>query len=503
MKGRVEKAVILIIAAFCLQTSVYADGKTINGAYSFYSDRQLANYCEGAGWKYGNIYSYFWEDDTHNLIRRSSVGYQYDAYEDILEALIKELKSNGDTEFDSNEGNGESSFGHALGNIPDYSGYVNEVNRLVDTALAECGEGETPEYSDCVKYNSDLGLQDGRPWSASFVCWCADRCGLLNETFGPARALCSDLYDDLTGKGYCSYNCSTIKQWGGEEYLAVPGDIVFWRGTNDSEYTRTGIVTETGKDYIVITQGNTASGHVLPITYTKTSAEFSQGRIIHVTYPNSVFNGDAVKAVIGFLQALNFSNSAILGILGNMDAESGLIPYRCENDQNRSNAYSDSYSYTKAVDAGEISKTEFISAQTGNFGPGYGLVQFSYGPYKESVYDLAQKRGTSVSDPETQLIALVNIWKAESVTIDKTYSIAGRDDSITRSFMRSLGYTQYDTATTFDLLMKVPDTDEGARIACNIVLSIFEKPRTFNLEDRIARMGKYSSELSRGGVSDP
>lgn len=503
MKKPLSAGIALVLACMTIQPAVYAENKDIQDAYNFYGEKQIDNYCEGAGWEAQNINSFTWYDSKNNYLCRNSSGFQYDAYKDIMEALIKELKESGDDSLTmETDESGESDFGKVAGNIPDYSEYVNEVNSLIKTALAECGEGENPEYSDKVKYNTDLGLQDGKPWSAAFICWCADKCGLLNDTFGPARALCSDLYNDLTGKGYESYICSSIEQWGGNGYIAVPGDIIFWRGEADTEYTRAGIITETGDDYIVITQGNTASGHVLPITYESASKEFSKGSIVHVVYPNCVFNGDSLAAIIGFLRAQGFNNAAILGILGNMDAESGLIPYRCQNDQNNSNAYADSYSYTKAVDSGEISKTEFTTMATGYFSTGYGLVQFTYYAYKEQLYDLAKKMKTSVGDPEVQLITLMDIWKKERITIDKTYNVGGRDDAITRDFLISLGFSQYDETNTYDLLHKVPDTDDGAQLACNIMMSIFEKPEHFKLGERIGRMAKYESDVMEGGSSN-
>ena len=90
------------------------------------------------------------------------------------------------------------------------------------------------------------------------------------------------------------------------------------------------------------------------------------------------------------------SDNAIAGIMGNIAQESG---YASNNVQN---SYEDTVgsdlAYTAGVDNGTISRDDFI-----HDGAGYGVVQYTWSGYKEGLYDMAQERGTSISDLKTQL----------------------------------------------------------------------------------------------------
>lgn len=85
----------------------------------------------------------------------------------------------------------------------------------------------------------------------------------------------------------------------------------------------------------------------------------------------------------------------VAGIMGNLVAESGLIPFRCEGDFSEN--YSVSAYYTGLVDSGEISESEFV-----NYGldgstsqKGYGLAQWTYYTRKQALYDMKKSRGYS------------------------------------------------------------------------------------------------------------
>ncbi|MBP3673480.1 MAG: hypothetical protein J6J18_06595 [Oscillospiraceae bacterium] len=86
------------------------------------------------------------------------------------------------------------------------------------------------------------------------------------------------------------------------------------------------------------------------------------------------------------------------GAMGNMYHESGLAADRLQGDIPYS---SYSKTYTAKVDQGEISREDFI--YHGPNGGGYGLAQWTWWSYKRDLYDLAQSRGTSIGDLETNL----------------------------------------------------------------------------------------------------
>lgn len=78
----------------------------------------------------------------------------------------------------------------------------------------------------------------------------------------------------------------------------------------------------------------------------------------------------------------------VAGLMGNLQAESGIIPYRLQGDF--SSNYYKSINYTNNVDSGAITRDEFISDAQG-----YGLAQWTYSTRKADLYDLWQSGGYS------------------------------------------------------------------------------------------------------------
>jgi hypothetical protein len=90
------------------------------------------------------------------------------------------------------------------------------------------------------------------------------------------------------------------------------------------------------------------------------------------------------------------NHNGVAGLMGNLVAESGLIPYRCEGDF--SDDYIMSLYYTNQVDNGEISESDFV-----NYGlngstsqKGYGLAQWTYYTRKQGLYDMSKSTGYSI-----------------------------------------------------------------------------------------------------------
>ena len=101
----------------------------------------------------------------------------------------------------------------------------------------------------------------------------------------------------------------------------------------------------------------------------------------------------SVETIWAKLRAKGFSEKATAAIMGNMMAESGLVPYRIQGDFG--NGYQRSLEYTAKVDNGTISRSDFAYN-----GGGYGLCQWTYFSRKFGLYDLAQKRGVSIGDEQ-------------------------------------------------------------------------------------------------------
>lgn len=97
-----------------------------------------------------------------------------------------------------------------------------------------------------------------------------------------------------------------------------------------------------------------------------------------------------------FLIGKGLTPAGAAGVIGNLDAESGLRTNNLENSHE--GKYNDK-TYTEAVDKGTYDN--FV-----HDGYGYGLAQWTCWSRKQGLLDLAKKRGTSIADEETQWIYL-------------------------------------------------------------------------------------------------
>lgn len=73
-------------------------------------------------------------------------------------------------------------------------------------------------------------------------------------------------------------------------------------------------------------------------------------------------------------------------LMGNLYAESGLIPYRLEGDFTE--GYTESITYTDNVDSGMITESSFVTD-----GKGYGLAQWTFSTRKQKLYTLWKSGG--------------------------------------------------------------------------------------------------------------
>lgn len=95
----------------------------------------------------------------------------------------------------------------------------------------------------------------------------------------------------------------------------------------------------------------------------------------------------------------------VAGLMGNLQAESGLLPYRLQGDFTVD--YVKSTEYTKKVNSGKISKDEFIGDKKG-----YGLAQWTFSSRKKGLYELKIERKVSISALSMQLDYLM--WELEN-----------------------------------------------------------------------------------------
>ena len=143
------------------------------------------------------------------------------------------------------------------------------------------------------------------------------------------------------------------------------------------------------------------------------------------------------ETIWNYLKHKGFSDIAAAALMGNMEAESNCVSNRLQGDF--TNGFKRSVDYTAQVDAGNISRHEFIYDGPG--GGGYGLCQWTYPVRKAGLYDLAQEQNVSIGDEFIQVEWLTReLWqdeyKAVREVLEKSVSISECSDMIVKQFLR-------------------------------------------------------------------
>lgn len=110
--------------------------------------------------------------------------------------------------------------------------------------------------------------------------------------------------------------------------------------------------------------------------------------------------GDPAELIWDFLKSKGLNDFAVAGIMGNLQAESGLSSINLQNNYEKKFRLND-IQYTNAVDNGEY--TNFVKDKAG-----YGLAQWTYWSRKENLLNFAKEKNTSIGDLKMQLEFL---WK--------------------------------------------------------------------------------------------
>ena len=143
------------------------------------------------------------------------------------------------------------------------------------------------------------------------------------------------------------------------------------------------------------------------------------------------------ETIWNYLKHKGISDIAAAALMGNMEAESNCVSCRLQGDF--TNGFKRSVDYTTQVDAGNISRHEFVYDGPG--GGGYGLCQWTYHPRKAGLYDLAQEQNVSIGDEFIQVEWLTReLWQDEyrpvREVLEKSPSIRECSDAIVKQFLR-------------------------------------------------------------------
>lgn len=153
------------------------------------------------------------------------------------------------------------------------------------------------------------------------------------------------------------------------------------------------------------------------------------------------------------------------GLMGNLYAESGIIPYRLQGDF--TSGYSRSIAYTNNVNSGVYTETQFV-----NDSKGYGLAQWTYYSRKQALY---------------------NKWRSGG------YSSIG-DMALGCDFLID------ELSSSFSGVLAVLRTATSVREASDIVLHQFENPAQQgpDVEAYRASLGQgYYDRYAGGGPTPP
>jgi hypothetical protein len=147
------------------------------------------------------------------------------------------------------------------------------------------------------------------------------------------------------------------------------------------------------------------------------------------------------KAIWSYLRAKGLSAAGAAGLMGNLYAESGLVPNNLQGSYETSLGYTDA-TYTAAVDNGTYRYGVYTDARSSftNDKAGYGLAQWTYSTRKQGLYDYAQSKGTSIGDLTTQLDylwqELTNDYPTLLAVLKTTNSVKTASDLVLTQFER-------------------------------------------------------------------
>jgi len=181
------------------------------------------------------------------------------------------------------------------------------------------------------------------------------------------RAAETALAESKIPGGICLYT--------GRSFVHVDVRGVRWRGQDDGNGARN------------VNGWSPMPAPALPATPTPTPVPLPP----HAAVPND-------KRIWDFLVGKGLGHFAADGIMGNLMAESGLLPNNLQNTFNARLGLSDA-EYTARVDDGRVTRADFISILHG----GYGLSQWTFHSRKAGLYDLAKARKASIADLQVQL----------------------------------------------------------------------------------------------------
>lgn len=284
-------------------------------------------------------------------------------------------------------------------------------------------------------------------WCAATISAAYHQAGL--DAIFPSECSCSRMIEKAKRMGIWQEN---------DAYTPNIADAVLydWQdngvGDNVGQPDHVGTVQKVSGGYIYVFEGNYSDQ--VKVRKIKLNAQYIRGFITPKFEAGTkklapATRGTADSAVIwNYFLSKGLTEYGVAGLMGNLQAESGLKPTNLQNSYEPKLKYNDD-TYTDAIDSGAYSN--FVKDAAG-----YGLAQWTFWTRKENLKKYADSAGASIGNIEMQLDFL---WK--------------------------------ELQTTFKGVLKVLQSAKTVQEASDIVLTEFEKPKDMGASVKAKRL-EYS-----------
>lgn len=222
------------------------------------------------------------------------------------------------------------------------------------------------------------------------------------------------------------------------------------------------------------------------------------------------------KAIWDFFHGKGLNDYGVAGLMGNLYAESGLMPNNLQNTGNKKLGMTDA-EYVEAVDNGTYKK--FVKDSQG-----FGLAQWTFWSRKQALLDYANTLGASIGDLNMQLDFLwkeltesysgvLSVLRNASSILEASNAVlfdferpANQDESVQRK-RANFGQVYYDKYVSTPQTEGVVNLTAVERVIATAKSQVgyLEKASNSQLDSNTANAGrnnwtKYARDLDRLGV---
>lgn len=344
----------------------------------------------------------------------------------------------------------------------------------VDKAVSYLGatEGDSRHKEIVDTYNEitplpvGYRLQYSDDWCAGFVSAMAQLCGITSVVL--PECSCTRMIALYQAKGRWQEN---------DAYVPQMGDLIMyeWSDTGSGDLTgdadHVGIVTACNGSTITVIEGN--KNNCVEYRTVSVNGMYVRGFCLpdFAAIAGSSGGTPDSKVIWDYLLEKIGNKYGVAGLMGNLEAESGLHSDRVQGDIPYS---SYSKEYTAKVDSGAISEYDFV--HNGPGGGGYGLAQWTYSSRKQALY---------------------NMWKSGNYTSIGSLGLA-------------LDYLWKELTEDYAGVLSTLKSATSVREASDKVLHGFENPadQSASVEAKRAAMGQvwydlYKDSVPGGGSDEP